>query len=548
MQKIWFETKDCIAAVVYNIREARAMGVYVNPGYQRFEEAVSSEIYVDKTELISYTNKCLNTEQKYICVSRPRRFGKSMAANMLAAYYSRGTASRDLFQKYQICKDETFLRHINQYNVIFLNMQSFLSRSADMTGMLERISRYLERELLGLYPDIDYLDRNDLVEVLQCIYQETGDGFVFIIDEWDCIFREKQKQEEQQKQYLDFLRLLLKDQGYVSLAYMTGILPVKKYGTHSALNMFDEYSMTNPGKLAKFVGFTESEVSELCQQYHMDFQEARRMYDGYYFEREPHVYSPRSVVSSMLNQHYDNYWNQTETFEALKTYIMMNFDGLQDSVTQLLAGAHIRVDTESFSNDMSTFHIVDDILTLMVHLGYLAYDFRKKEVYIPNAEVAGVFAAAVRTSGWKTVAEALKNSEELLQAIWKQREEAVASGMEAAHLETSILTYNNENALSYTISLALYCAREYYLTIRELPAGKGFADIVYLPRKNHIDRPALVIELKWNKSAEGAIAQIKKNNYPASLDGFHGKILLVGVNYSTKTKVHECKIEEIRKN
>ncbi len=521
-----------------------AMGVYVNPGCQRFAEAVSSEIYVDKTELIAYTNRCLNTEQKYICVSRPRRFGKSMAAYMLAAYYSRGIESEELFRPYRISQDETFLRYMNEYNLVFLNMQSFLSRSSDLTAMLARISRYLLKELLHLYPHIDYIDREDLIEVLQSITQETGDKFVFIIDEWDCIFRERKNHAEEQRQYLDFLRVLLKDQVYVSLAYMTGILPIKKYGTHSALNMFDEYSMANPGKMARFAGFTEPEVKDLCEAYHMDFQEARRWYDGYSLEGE-HIYSPKSVVSSMLSHCYDSYWNQTETFEALKTYIMMNFDGLKDSVTRLLAGDSVRVNTESFSNDMSTFHIADDILTLLIHLGYLTYDFKKKEVHIPNFEVAGVFAAAVRTSEWVAIANALENSERLLFAILRQDEKEVAAGVEAAHLETSILTYNNENALSYTIALALYCAREYYMMVREFPTGKGYADIVYVPRRNHSDKPALVVELKWNKSAQGAIAQIQQNKYPESLIDFGGKILLVGVNYDSKTKVHECEIQEV---
>ena len=521
------------------------MGIYFNPGSKLFREAISSKIYVDKTGLLAYTNSCLNTGQKYLCVSRPRRFGKSTTANMLAAYYGMGEDTSALFSDFAISRDASFPLHRNRYHVISLNMQSFLSRSKNLPGMLDKISLYLCRELLRAYPDIDYMDPEDLVEILQDIHADTGIPFVFIIDEWDCIFRERKQEAKEQKQYLDFLRLLLKDQSYVALAYMTGILPVKKYGTHSALNMFDEYSMTNPAALAEYVGFTQEEVKELCGKFGMNFEEAKRWYDGYSFPRERHVYSPRSVVQSMLNGCFDTYWNQTETFDALRTYIVMNFDRLQDSVTELLAGGSIRVDTGSFSNDMTTFHSADDVLTLLIHLGYLAYDFDKKSVHVPNKEVAEVFAAAIKTSGWSYVAGALENSDRLLRAIWKREEETVAAGIEAAHLDTSILTYNDENSLSCTIALALYCAEEYYLSVREMPAGKGFADIVYLPRPQHVEKPALVVELKWNRDAEGAIRQIQEKQYPEILRKFAGKILLVGVNYDKKTKKHTCRIEEV---
>ncbi|MCI6732426.1 MAG: AAA family ATPase, partial [Lachnospiraceae bacterium] len=329
------------------------MGIYLNPGNEKFEDAVSSEIYVDKSELIKYTNRVLKTEQKYICVSRPRRFGKSMAANMLAAYYGRNADSRKQFENLKIGKDASFMEHLNQYNVIFLNMQDFFSRTHDVAKMKMLLEKCLLRDLLKTYPDVDYLDETDLVGVLQDIYAECRIRFIFIIDEWDCIFRENKDGSEAHKMYLDLLRNLLKDKSYVALTYMTGILPIKKYGTHSALNMFDEFSMTNPKQLAEFVGFTESEVKELCDRYGMDFEETRRWYDGYRFENVAHVYSPRSVVSAMLSRSFDNYWNQTETFEALRDYIVLNYAGLKDTVIELLAGEHKKIETGSFSNDMT---------------------------------------------------------------------------------------------------------------------------------------------------------------------------------------------------
>ncbi len=521
------------------------MGIYLNPGNESFEESIKSEIYVDKTKLIAYTNRVLKTKQKFVCVSRPRRFGKSMAAEMLAAYYGKDVDSRKQFETLKIGKDVSFLEHLNQYNVIFLNMQDFLSEHPDIEDMEKAIEEAVLWDLQEEYPDVHYYKPNNLIRSLMDIYKQVNIPFVFIIDEWDCIFRENREEQNAQKIYLDFLRKLLKDKQYVALAYMTGILPIKKYGTHSALNMFDEFSMTNPKQLAEFVGFTESEVRGLCTRYGMNFEETRRWYDGYRFENVEHVYSPRSVVSAMLSKSFDNYWNQTETFEALRDYIVMNYAGLKDTVIALLAGEHKQIDTSSFSNDMTTFSTADDVLTLLIHLGYLGYDFSTKEIFIPNSEIASEFVTAIKKAGWQEVINAVKKSDNLLKATWNKNAEAVAKGIEEAHFETSILKYNDENSLACVISLAYYSAKAYYTEIRELPTGKGYADIVYLPRKNHSDKPVIIIELKWNLSAEGAIAQIKNKNYIKALEDYTGNMLLVGINYDKENKEHQCVIEEI---
>ena len=523
------------------------MGVYLNPEPDGFKKALNSQIYVDKSGLIAYTNKVFDTEQEYVCVSRPRRFGKSMTANMLAAYYSRGYDNNELFQHLSIAQDASYEKHRNRYNVIFLNMQKFLSRTHDVGKMESMIERSVLRDLLREYPDVDYFDCEDLISSLQDIYEEIKIPFVFIIDEWDCIFRENQNDEEAQKLYLDFLRNLLKDAEYVKLAYMTGILPVKKYGTHSALNMFDEFSMAEPDRLAQYVGFTETEVKNLCEQYHMDFTEIQRWYDGYQFDQDVHVYNPRSVVRAMLSQRFGSYWTKTETYEALRIYIEMNFKGLKDTIIELLAGGRKKINIGKFTNDMATFQSVDDVLTLLIHLGYLGYEMEEQEVFIPNSEVAGEFVNAIEGAGWEEVIIAIKESEELLQATWKCDEAAVKMGLERAHMETSILTYNDETALSYTLSLAYYCARVYYTVVRELPTGKGVADLVFLPRKNHLDKPAMVVELKWNQSVEGAIAQIKKQQYLEALKDYEGNVLMVGINYDVKSKEHSCKIEKLNK-
>lgn len=521
------------------------MGSYLNPGNEKFLQCLNSEIYIDKTGLIKYCSRVMNSLQKYICMSRPRRFGKSVTADMLVAYYSRGCDSSELFAGYEIAEDEDYARNLNQYNVLFLNMQEFLSQSTSMMEMLQLLKKSLLWDLIGEYSDLRYFDETNLTRTMQDIFSQTKIPFILIIDEWDCIFREYHKETEAQKMYLDFLRDMLKDKGYIALCYMTGILPIKKYGTHSALNMFDEFSMTFQGVLAQYVGFTEEEVKGLCERYNMDFEETKKWYDGYCLEGVGSVYNPRSVVSAMRFGKFQFYWNQTETFEALRFYIDMNFEGLKDAILKMMNGRNgVAVDVRSFTNDMVTFHSRDDVLTLLVHLGYLGYRSDTEEVFIPNEEILNEYITSISNSDWGEVSKALKNSRTALDAIWNRDETVVAKAVEEAHFESSYLQYNDENALSYTISLAFFVARNYYTVIKELPTGKGRADIVYLPRKRFADKPALLVELKWDKTAESAIEQIKERCYPKALEDYKGNLFLVGISYDEKTKEHQCKIEQ----
>ncbi len=519
------------------------MGIYLNPGNIDFQQALNSKIYVDKSMLIEYANSVIYTEQKFICVSRPRRFGKSMAANMLTAYYSRGCDSKEMFSRLKIAEAESFEKHLNRYNVIHINMVNFLSESQDIDEMIGFIEEDLIDEHKNEYPDVRYPRRENLIKVIAAIFSQTNIPFIFIIDEWDCIFRVHKSDEKSQTKYLNFLRNLLKDQSYVALAYMTGILPIKKYGEHSAINMFTEIAMTNPRELAEFTGFTESEVKALCNEYGMPFDETKRWYDGYNLKGVS-IYNPRSVVMSMTGHDYDNYWTSTETYEALKIYIEMNFDGLKDKVTQLIAGEKIEINPGKFQNDMTTLRSADDIFTLLIHLGYLTYDFYTKQVWIPNSEVAQEFVNSIEDGGWEEVVKAIKSSDELLKATLNFNEEKVAELIDKAHSEnTSILKYNDENSLSCVISLAYYSARKTYTIERELPAGKGYADLVFRPRKNN-SHPAMIVELKYDKSAEGALEQIKKKQYTDCLKDYGGEILLVGINYDKENKSHNCRIEK----
>jgi len=525
-----------------------SMGIYLNPGNINFRKATRSEIYVDKTELIAQTNKYINTREQFLCVSRPRRFGKSMALEMLCAYYSRGCDSRELFSKYKIAQNESFEEHLNQYDVIYLNMQQFLIEAG--TG---NITEYLEQEVLREFRKIygGLLDREGmgLAAALREIFVETDRQFIFLIDEWDCVMRERQEAEALQKRYLDFLRNLLKDQPYVALAYMTGILPVKKYGLHSALNMFLEYSMTDQGGFEEYTGFTDQEVKALCRRFEMDFNEVTRWYDGYILTQFPHIYNPKSVTEALRRRSFSNYWTATETYEALKRYMDMDFDGLRTDILQMLSGGRVKINTRRFQNDMRSFKTMDDVLTLLIHLGYLGYDSTTKEAFIPNREIVEEFENAMSVGGWETIMRILRASEKLLEDTLKENAEGVALGLARAHTEAaSILTYNDENSLRCAIGLAYYSARKDYKLLRELPAGKGFADIVFLPLP-HTAKPAMIVELKSDKSAVTAIQQIKDRKYFQALEDYIGEILLVGINYdkNAPSKPHSCIIERTQK-
>ena len=564
------------------------MGRYVNPGSGKFQMGLNSEIYVDKSGLIEKTNALFQTKQRFICLSRPRRFGKTMAAEMLAAYYGVGEDASSLFDSLKIAEYPSYEKYLNKYNVLMINMQEFLSQSKSVDAMIEMLESKVMKELKNLYSEFDYDEVDGFIDVMQYVYQESKRPFVILIDEWDCLFREYKDDKESQKKYLDFLRLWLKDQEYVGLAYMTGILPIKKYGSHSALNMFREYSMTEPSQFLEYFGFTESEVEVLVNRYGADFNEMRRWYNGYFVDLGTSIYNPTSVSECLSRQNFSSYWNRTETYEALRDYIMLNYDGLKDKITQMLAGNSVVIETETFINDMTTFNSADDVLTLLVHLGYLTYNFKKKTVCIPNEEIKSEFVASIKVLKWSNVVDAINESQKLLQAVWDLEFDVVAEGIQKVHEQnTSILQYNDENSLSCVISLALYGANEYYTlksvrdllncdklndvgtfdissskciprvktssswslqldsVVREMPSGKGYADLVFIPRSGHLDKPALVVELKWDKDALGAISQIKERNYISALDDYRDNLILVGVSYDKKSKSHECVIEKL---
>lgn len=523
------------------------MGNYLNVGNDGFEAAVKG-IYVDKTDMISFINSTLGTKDKLTCVSRPRRFGKSFAAQMLCAYYDKSCDSHELFEGLAISKDPSYKKYLNKFNVIYLDITLFISRAVNIKDVLRNISTEVTAEIGMAFPDVS--KGEDLAETLTRIADEKGEKFIMIIDEWDALFREAKDDAELQREYIDLLRSLFKSSWtdkIFAAAYMTGILPIKKYGTQSAVSDFREYTMLMPKKLAKYVGFTESEVQVLCKQYDMDFDEMKRWYDGYSFSRLKSVYSPNSVMEAIKSEEFGSYWTRTETYEALKVYIDLDMDGLKEAIIQMLGGEKVKILTGSFQNDMTNIKSKDDVLTLMVHLGYLAYDLKEGTVFIPNEEVREEFVLAVTKGKHAELAKLIQNSDRLLEQTLSMDERAVEKAIEEAHkVVSSPLSYNKEDSLRSTIRFAYITYLDEFIEVDEFPSGTGYADMVFMPKKGSV-KPIIVFELKWNKSAESAIKQIKDRDYPHAFQNYGGDIYMVAVNYDEDTKKHTCKIEKHKK-
>ena len=305
--------------------------------------------------------------------------------------------------------------------------------------------------------------------------------------------------------------------------------------------------MIRPGRIATSLGFTHDEVEALCRKYGMDIKEMERWYDGYRIGGEAHIFNPYSVMRAIENDWYQSYWATTGAYDSVKSYIQMNFDGLKDDVIRMLAGEPVPVTTTEFQNDMNVINSRNDVLTVLIHLGYLAYDRNTSMCYIPNKEVADEMDNAVKATSWEPLVKTIQNSRALLDATIAGNAQAVERAIDLAHDEnTSILSYNDENSLACVLSVAYIWAKNEYIIHREYATGKGYADLVMIPRRN-VSKPALVIELKFGHSADTALDQSRRKDYPAKIAEYTGEILLVGINYDKETKQHSCKIERLAK-
>ncbi len=522
------------------------MGIYLNPGNSGFQ-TIKNGLYVDKTGLLGLVNDTINTVRKLICISRPRRFGKSFAAKMICAYYDKTCDSSEIFGDLKIAAYPTYREHLNRYDVIYLDMTAIIG-ATDQDGMLAFIERNVIQELVMAYPEIQV--RESFIDTLAQVVEFTGNRIVMIIDEWDAPIREW---PQIQMQYLRFLRMLFKNSGATdkvfASAYMTGILPIKKDGSQSAISDFKEYTMVYPQEFAEYVGFTEEEVRGLCRTYRRDFTAMKQWYDGYELRGVGAIYNPNSVVEAIRTDCYRSYWTQTSAADSLLEYISLDYDGLSKTIAELMGGISVEVDPLGFSNDLITFHNRDDVLTLLVHLGYLAFDDKTQKVYIPNEEIKREFAKAIRGVKRDETIRRVRESDQLLADTIHMNAEKVAAQIEKIHQEeTTALFYNDEQALRSIVKLAYFSYKDYYMKFEELPAGVGFADLVYLPKRDSIF-PALLIEMKWNKTAVGAIEQIKNKQYPDAIRDFGGEVLLVGINYDKNApageRKHTCVIEKL---
>jgi len=433
------------------------MGRFVNPDSSAFQVALNSRIYVDKTGLIEYTNSVLDTTNAYICNSRPRRFGKSYAANMLAAYYSKGTDSEQMFSGLRISKDADFKKHLNKYDVIHIDIQWFLANCDDADKVVSFITKSVLDELRGIYPDALPQEVVTLPDALSRVKERTGQKFVVIIDEWDVIIRDGAIIENIQDEYLNFLRGMFKGiepTKYIQLAYLTGILPIKKERAQSAVNNLDEFTMLQADELAPYIGFTENEVKGLCEKYNRDFDKVKKWYDGYLLDGYQ-VYNPKAVVSVMTKGRFRSYWSETGSYEVVVPLICMNYDGLRNSIIEMLSGSEVKVDTATFKNDPAKIQNRDDVITYLIHLGYLGYNEDSESAFVPNEEIRQELITAVRSSNWDELIAFQQESRKLLTATLSMDEKQVAAEIDKFHSQyASMIQYNDENSLSSIITIA----------------------------------------------------------------------------------------------
>ncbi len=532
------------------IVNSRESFMFVNVDNRLFQIVRNSE-YVDKSEIITLTNQVIDTEERFICVTRPRRFGKSVTVKMLNAYYSKGCDSKGLFSDLKIASSPDFEKHLNQHDVIYLDMTEFADNKDNGIRYLENLNTDVVSELKDTYPEYFKKDKDySLPEAIRCL----GKRFIFIIDEWDFVFREYPNNSNLHENFINLLRALFKGVGenFVELVYMTGILPIARYNTQSALNNFNEYTILKSSNYSQYYGFTENEVKTLCEKYQLDFETAKFWYNGYKVG-EYEIYNPNSIKKLITRREFQSYWSYTSAYGIVTEAINQNFEGLKDDIIRLCSGSTIsisRPEIKSFNTADLKFKNKVAIYIYLVHLGYFGYDDADATIYVPNEETRVELLNSVKENHWPKFETALKLSEQVVAATYNKDSETVAALLSKIHEDkVPALEYNNESALRYVVLMAyLATERDYLAPLNEFPTGKGFADIVYLPMSaNAKDKPALIIELKKDESAKIALEQIKERDYVSRVKEYTDNILLIGINYDSKNKQQSCEIKEYPK-
>ena len=519
------------------------MSLYLNKNNDKFKEYKSARIFIDKSNLIKECNSLFGTSDKYMCITRPRRFGKTMALSMLNAYYSKGCDSQSLFEKLNIAKDNSYLEHLNKHNVIWIDMASLYTDIRDKNDFFKELETNLLDDLNEAFPNVLKEMDNTISKAIIRINSKLNERFIFLIDEWDVIYREQEYNTKLCDEYTEFLRNLFKSSNVsscIDLVYMTGILPIRRYSTQSTLNMFTEYNMLDSFPIESYVGFTEDEVIGLCNKYHRDFNEIKSWYNGYNLNGVS-LYNPKSVVEAVLRGECDDYWVQTSAIEAVTNY--MNYDNgeLKDIICKMLLGNKVEIDVTEFENDLTKVDSADSALTVLIHLGYLAYDKKLKVCYIPNYEIKKEFERALKKLNWKEIYNPISNSKKLYEETLKGNVEFINKTLDENHLELAgPFNKNKEDILGVIVEISYYNAKQFYNIKKEDTSILGRSDLSFIPYDNcHIP---FIVELKVNFTPDEAIAQIKEKSYFNSLGNYHGKILLLGISYDEKTLKHSSKV------
>ncbi len=524
---------------------------YVNPGYSEFKSAIEDEIYVDKTMIISELNKLVGKKSsRFVCMTRPRRFGKSYVGDLICAYYSRNCDSRNLFNGLKLSQAPSFEQYLNKLDVIRFDLGGMYDKfKDDKDDIITVVSREVCRELRKEFPEVTIELGTSLSEAISRIYYQTEHKFVIFIDEYDALVREKVAQPLFDS-YLRFLNGLFKEattQSAIALAYITGILPIVREKMQSKLNVFREYNFLYPEPFTEFMGFSEAETKELCERFDMSFEECKMWYDGYHLKNDISVFSPKSVTEAMTRHEFADYWSKTSTFQVVTDAMLCSDVDFKEIILDLINGKSVDVDITRYNNTME-FSTKDDVLTFCILLGYLNYNEEDETCNIPNSELRKQWEhVASKIESTKVVATLLKDSHKLLQATIARDTEKVVEGLEKAHdIITSINGYNNEYGFQTAITYAYYYAQNMYTLVREFPTGKGFADVAFIPKYANPKYPAFVVELKVDGSTETAMKQIEDRKYGSTLLHYRGNMLLVAVNYdATSTgKKHMCEIRE----
>ena len=525
------------------------MGIYVNPNNTIFSKYVKAKPFVDKSCLLNVLNDCIDNMQNHVCVSRPRRFGKTMALQMAYAYYSKGCDSRAIFQNLELSKTDGWDKYLNKFNVIRLDLIAFYRQTKPIEDIISDINNSVLDELKSEFSNIDISGARDIVDAISIIYKKTEEEFVFFIDEYDYPIRTCSKSEDL-RPYLNFLNGIFKNSDLanaISLAYLTGILPPIADRVESKLNNFKQFSILTPKNMAPYFGFTSSEVKQLCEQYGLSYDECCRWYDGYklYIDKEyTDVFNPQAVAEAIRDGECNSYWPETASYLPVSEQIDRNANGIQEAIVQMITKESVPVDVSGFLNSLDKIETRDEILTYLIHLGYLSYDAQNRTGTIPNLEIQKRWKLIVsRARNYAKVNEVLAQSDQLLKDTIALKTDKVAEGLRNAHARIgTILTYNNEATLQCAIYLAYFAAIEYYTILKETPVGEGIADLIFLPYVPN--KPAIVIELKVDQTTNVALKQIDDKHYTQPLDGYHGKLLKVAVNYDRKSKIHQCEIRE----